>query len=92
MEMTGSACAATGNRTAAASTIVFACSNKEWLMLESEQLDQCKASFIFFTAQACGSPRYTCFNGTKCVESQVYSGEYGTYDKCAAECSAKSVQ
>jgi hypothetical protein len=89
MEMSGSACGATGNRTAASSTVVFACSNREFLMLESEQLEVCKASFIFFTAQACGSPRYTCFNGTKCVESQAYSGAYGTYESCAAECTDK---
>jgi hypothetical protein len=88
MQMSGTACSATKNTTEAAATFVFVCSSKEFLMLESEDLDKCTATFVFFTAQACGTPRYSCFNGTKCVESDNYTGEHATFDECAANCGA----
>eukprot|EP00035_Acanthoeca_spectabilis_P019743 m.429521 g.429521 ORF g.429521 m.429521 type:complete len:204 (+) comp17019_c0_seq1:582-1193(+) len=86
MDMTGTACGATSNTTEAKTTIVFVCSNKEFLMLQSETPKTCSVSFLFFTAQACGSPRYTCSNGVKCITTDDYSGEFGTYDACAASC------
>jgi hypothetical protein len=87
MKMTGTACSATSNTTESETTVVFVCSNKEFLMLESENPDKCTASFLFFTAQACGTPRYTCFNGTKCIEAtNTTASEFSTYDKCAASC------
>mmetsp|Transcript_10669 Transcript_10669/g.27427 ORF Transcript_10669/g.27427 Transcript_10669/m.27427 type:complete len:216 (+) Transcript_10669:176-823(+) len=86
MTMQGTACSATANTTAARTAIFFVCSNKEFLMLESEVPDKCAANFLFFTPAACGSPRYTCYNGSKCVTTEDNSGEFGSFDTCATSC------
>jgi hypothetical protein len=91
MEMSGTACSATSNTTEASTTIVFVCSNKEFLMLESENTKTCAVQFLFFTAQACGAPRYTCSDGVKCIVTEDNSGEFGTYDSCATSCNSTTV-
>jgi len=86
LAMTGEKCKANNNLTDASTVIHFMCSNKEFLVLQSEKPAACQLELLFFTAQACGTPRYTCFNGTKCVESNDNFGKYATYDSCVAEC------
>lgn len=90
MRMTGTACGMTNNETESETTVNFICSNREFLMLEKENPETCKVSLLFFTAQACGAPRYSCFNGTKCVESP--SGEFGEYETCSASCGVSNAE
>lgn len=88
MTMAGGTCRANDNLTDAHTTVEFICSNKEFLMLQSEDIPMCRVSFVFYSTVACGTPRYSCFNGTTCLTSDNSNdyGKYPTLDACNSEC------
>jgi len=90
MRMTGASCW-TNNSSIAETTIEFVCSKKEFLTVSKEDYNGCSLSLTFYTQLACGSPRFSCYNGTKCVagSSSDFSDKFGTYEGCRAECGAQ---
>merc|ERR1712167_164394 len=95
MAMTGSACRSDNNSTKATGEIDFVCSTKEFVALRHAEgstpapVEDCNVGFSFYTAQACGAPRYECFNGTKCVMTTDYPGKHATFEGCRASCGDK---
>merc|ERR550514_294940 len=100
LAMSGAPCWS-DNTTAAKVEIDFVCSQKEFVALKHAEgstrapVEDCSVAFTFYTAQACGSPRYDCFDGAKCGASLSetgvldFSGEFATFEGCRASCGDK---
>ena len=92
MEMTGGKCwSDPTNATNAKVEIKFVCSAKEFLTLDvhegvTHDPQNCTVGFTFYSAAACGTQRWQCFNGTKCVTSAENTGKYGSFESCRADC------